>query len=89
MRLAHHVIARYQVATLFALTLSAQAPRPAGQTLLREVDVAVPMRDGSPVTCTREISRPCRRGGNARPFASITAAGIFPRWFSQSWTADT
>lgn len=60
MRLAHHAIACYQVATLFALTLSAQAPRPAGQTLLREVDVAVPMRDG--VVLRADVLRPPARG---------------------------
>ncbi len=62
MRLTHHPIARYQVAfaTLFALTLSAQAPTPAGHTMLREVDVAVPMRDG--VVLRADVLRPPAQG---------------------------
>ncbi|MDP3716588.1 MAG: CocE/NonD family hydrolase [Acidobacteriota bacterium] len=62
MRLTHHPIARYQVAfaTLFALTLSAQTPTPAGRTMLREVDVAVPMRDG--VVLRADVLRPPAQG---------------------------
>lgn len=62
MRLTHNAIARYQVAfaTLFALTLSAQAPTPAGQAMLREVDVAVPMRDG--VVLRADVLRPPAQG---------------------------
>jgi hypothetical protein len=62
MRLTHNAIARYQVAfaTLFALTLSAQAPTPAGQTMLREVDVAVPMRDA--VVLRADVLRPPAQG---------------------------
>ena len=33
----------------------------------------------SPVTCTLGISKPCRRGGSARRYASITTARIGPR----------